>query len=87
MTNLDRTEYIRIRDEIAKAIATAKYPYNALGIIIDGQTISRNEFWNMQGESFKESKLIEAQAAMSVMAEIGYNNVIVSAFEDYVSEK
>ena len=87
MTNLNRLEYISIRDKIAKAMAVAKYPYNSNGSIINGITMTADEFWEQQGEDFKNQKLIEAQAAMSVMASIGYEQVIAVSFQDYVDEK
>jgi hypothetical protein len=87
MTNLNQLEYTHIREQIAKQIATAHFPYNGAGIVVRDATITRDEFWNMQSEQFQNNKLIEAQAAMDVMASIGWQNVIATAFDKYVEEK
>lgn len=87
MTNLNQLEYIHIREQIAKQIATAHFPYNANGIVVRDATITRDEFWNMQSDRYKEQRLLEAQAAMDVMASIGWQNVIATAFDKYVEEK
>lgn len=87
MTNLNQIEYNHIREQIAKQIATTHYPYNANGIIVRDTTITRDDFWNMQSDDYKEKKLLQAQAAMDVMASIGWQNVIAIAFDKYVEEK
>jgi hypothetical protein len=87
MTNLNQVEYNHIRDEIAKQIAFCHYRYNAIGVICNGVTYTRDQLWNMQSEEFKNNKLVEAQAALGVMASIGYQNVIAVAFDKYLEEK
>lgn len=87
MTNLNQLEYNKLRDEVARAIATAQYPYNSNGIVVRDTTITRDEFWNMQGEDFRNQRLIEAQAALSVMSSYGLDNVMAVAFENYLEEK
>lgn len=87
MTNLNQIEYEHVREQIAKQIAVAHYSYNGTGIVIEDVTITRDEFWNMQTKEYQNKKLIEAQAAMDVMASIGLENVINIAFGVYVSEK
>ena len=88
MTNFNQLEYAHIREQIAKQIATAHYPYNGVGIVVrDNVTITRDEFWEAQSAEFKKNRLIEAQAALDVMASVGYRNVIAAAFDKYVEEK
>lgn len=87
MTNLNQVEYNHIRDQIAKQIAFCHHPYNALGVICNGVIYTRDQLWNMQSEEFKNNKLLEAQAALDIMASIGYQNVMVAAFDKYLEEK
>lgn len=87
MTNLNQLEYNKVREDIAKAIATAQYPYNAIGIVVKDTTITRDEFWNMQGEDFKNKRLLEAQAALDVMSGYGLENVMAVAFDKYLEGK
>lgn len=63
------------------------HPYNALGVVCNGVTYTRDQLWNMQSEEFKNNKLLEAQAALGIMASIGYQNVMVAAFDKYLEEK
>lgn len=85
MTNLN--QYIKVREDIAKAIATAQYPYNVIGIVVKDNTITRDEFWNMQSEDFKNKRLLEAQAALDVMSGYGLENVMAVSFDKYIEEK
>jgi len=79
--------YTQLREDNAKAIATAQYPYNAIGIVVKGTTITRDDFRNMQGETFRNKRLLEAQAALDVMSSYGLENVMAVAFDKYLEEK
>jgi len=87
MTNLNQLEYNKVRDDIAKAIATAQYPYNSNGIFVNDVLMSREGFWNEQSEDFQNKRLLEAQAALSVMSGYGLENVMAVAFDKYLDEK
>jgi hypothetical protein len=81
------SNYIKYRDAIALAIATAQFPYNALGIIVEGKTVPKKDYWDQQTREFKEARCVEAQAVLSVMSGIGLELVMQEALNDYLSEK
>jgi hypothetical protein len=87
MTDLNQLEYNEVREKIAKAIATAQYPYNNNGIFVNDVLMSREGFWNEQSEDFRNKRLLEAQAALDVMSGYGLENVMAVAFDKYLEEK
>ena len=52
-----------------------------------GIRTTREEYWNTLSEEKQREYKIQAQAALSVMAGIGYGIVIAEAFENYLEEK
>ncbi len=78
-----------ILTNIAKAISTSPYWYNgnAEFEVEPGKWLNRDAYWETLNEDTQQKFLNYANAAYQEIGHIGFQTVMVSAYDDYLSEK
>lgn len=81
-------DYGQYRTAIAKQINVAGYSYTGSAIYILGDKRQGvDEWWEERTDEERTTLILQAQAALDVMASIGMDNIIGTATEQYLSEK